>query len=88
MVETQKDSTLTALQQTIIYGWPEDKQHLAFNLRPYLSFREEQTVHNGIINKGQQVLVPQTMQSTMLCKIHANHFGAESNIRMACEVLF
>ena len=28
------------------------------------------------------------MHSTMLGKIHANHFGAESNIRMAREVLF
>lgn len=88
MAETQKDPTLTDLQQTIRYGWPDDKQHLASNLRPYWSFREELTTHNGIIYKGQQVLVPQNMQSTMLRKIHANHFGAESNIRMAREVLF
>ena len=88
MAETQKDPTLTDLQQTIRYGWPDDKQHLASNLRPYWSFREELATHNGLIYKGQQVLVPQAMQSTMLHKIHANHFGAESNIRMAREVLF
>ena len=33
-------------------------------------------------------MVPQSMHKEMLRKIHANHFGAESNIRMAREVLF
>ena len=75
--ETKKDQTLTDLQQTIISGWPNDKKQLATNLRPFWTFREELSIHNGIIYKGQQVLVPQSMHSTILCKIHANHFGAE-----------
>ena len=33
-------------------------------------------------------MVPQSMHKEMLRKIHANHFGAKSNIRMAREVLF
>ena len=76
--ETKKDQTLTDLQQTITSGWPDDKQHLAPNLRPFWTFREELSTLNGIVYKGQQVLVPQSM----------HHFGAESNIRMAREVLF
>ena len=86
--ETKKDQTLTDLQQSITSGWPDDKQHLAPHLRPFWTFREELSTQNGIVYKGQQVLVPQSMHSTMLGKIHANHFGAESNIRMAREVLF
>ena len=89
MAETQKDSSLTDLQQhTITHGWPKNKQHLATNLCPYWSFMEELTVINGVIYKGQQALVPKTMQSTMLRKIHMNHVGAESNIRVAREILF
>ena len=64
--ETKRDQTLTDLQQTIISGWPNDKQQLATNLRPFWTFREELSIHNGIIYKGQQVLVPQSMFSTML----------------------
>ena len=86
--ETKKDQTLTDLQQTITSGWPDDKQHLAPNLCPFWTFREELSTLNGIVYKGQQVLVAQSMHPTMLGKIHANHFGAESNIRMAREVLF
>ena len=33
-------------------------------------------------------MIPQSMQAEMLLKIHANHFGPESNVRMAREVLF
>ena len=33
-------------------------------------------------------MVPQSMQNDMLRKIYANHFGEESNIRMAHEVPF
>ena len=33
------------------------------------------------------VMVPRSMHKEMLSKIHANHFGADSNIRMAREVL-
>ena len=85
--ETKKDQALVDLQ-TITLGWPDDKQHKATNLHPLCTFREELSVHNGIIYKGQQVLVPQSMYSKMLGRIHANRFGAESNIRMAREFLF
>ena len=77
MAETQKDSTLTNLQHTITHGWCKNKEHLATNLCPYWSFRQELTVTNGVIYKGQQVLVSETMQSTMLRKMHVNHFGTE-----------
>ena len=43
---------------------------------------------NGIIYTGAQVIVTQSMQKDVLRKIHAHHFGGESNILMALEVLF
>ncbi|XP_044182111.1 uncharacterized protein K02A2.6-like [Acropora millepora] len=86
--ETSKDITLTALHKVIVHGWPEDRLNISEPLRPYWSYRDELSVQNGIIYKGTQVMVPQSMHKEMLRNIHANHFGAESNIRMAREVLF
>ena len=57
-------------------------------MHPYWMYRDELSVQNGIICKGTQVMVPQSVHKEMLRKIHANHFGAESNIRMAHKVLF
>ena len=62
--------------------------HVPKPLQPYWNYRDELTVQNQLIYKGAQVMIPQSMQTEMLRKIHANHFGAESNIRMAREVLF
>ena len=86
--ETQKDEVMSTLYKIIIQGWPDNRNQLHASLQAYWAYRKELTVNNGIIYKGTQVLVPQSMHSDMLKKIHANHLGAESNIRMAREVLF
>ena len=84
--ETSKDITLATLY--IVHGWPEDRSVISESLHPYWNFRDELSVQNSIIYKGTQVMVLQSMHKEMLRKIHANHFAAESNIRMAREVLF
>jgi hypothetical protein len=86
--ETMKDVILSQLYTLIVQGWPGEKNQLIPGLQPYWAYRDELTIQNGIIYKGLQVLVPQAMQATMLRKIHVNHFGPESNKRMAREVLF
>ena len=84
--ETSKDITLATLY--IVHGWPEDRSVISESLHPYWNFRDELSVQNSIIYKGTQVMVLQSTHKEMLRKIHANHFAAESKIRMAREVLF
>lgn len=86
--KASKDITLTALYKVIVHGWPEDTSVSSEYLRPYWMYRDELSVQNGIIYKGTQVMVPRSTHKEMLRKIHANHFGAELNIRKAREVLF
>ena len=86
--ETKKDEHLSKLMSTILQGWPDDKNQVPQPLQAYWNYRDELTVQNDLIYKGAQVMIPHSMQAEMLHKIHANHFGPESNIRMAREVLF
>ena len=86
--ETRTDSTLSVLYTVITEGWHEDRNQVPEMLRPYWNYRDELSVQNGIIYKGPQVMIPTAMQQEMLIKIHVNHLGAESNIRMAREVLY
>ena len=85
---TNADETLSALRDTIIDGWPDDRTLLPKDLRPFWGYRDELSVLNEAIYKGETVLVPQQLRAKMLAKIHANHLGAESNYRMAKQVLF
>lgn len=86
--ETHNDIYLSTLYSLILHGWPTDRSKLSPQLRQYWNYRDELSVNEGIIYKGHHILIPRSMQKEMLEKIHSNHLGAQSNIRMAREVLF
>jgi transposase InsO family protein len=86
--ETLTDPQLSKLAEAITNGWPDSKGELDAALKPYWSYRDELAVYNSIIYKGHQCIVPSSLRMSMLKKIHASHLGAESNIRLARQVLF
>ena len=63
-------------------------QLLDHDLKPFWNFRDELTINNGFIDKGQCTLIPVAIKHDMLEKINASHMGAASNTKMAKEVLF
>ena len=52
--ETEADSTLAALADLIITGWPDSIQDLPEHLHPYRCFRDELTILDGRFMKGEQ----------------------------------
>ena len=71
---------MSALINMITQGWPPQKSQLDPALTPFWSYRDELTIHAGVVYKGLQVIIPDKLRKTMLKKIHVAHFGAESNI--------
>ena len=86
--ETTNDVTLTKLIETVLNGWPETKSQAAQEIRAYWNFREEISVVNGVLYKGERLIVPAAMRGEMLKRIHESHLGIESCRRRAREVLF
>ncbi len=86
--ETQKDPVLLTLKTMVLSGWPDDRNEVPVSIREYFGYRDEITVHNGIMYKGMNVIVPTTMQKQMLERIHASHLGLEACLRRAKDVLF
>ena len=80
---TRKYPDLVHLTKVTSSGWPDKKSQLPSCLKPYWCFRDEMSIHNGVIYRGNQAVIPTSMYGEMLAKIHASHAGAESNIRMA-----
>ena len=78
---TKKDPDLVQLTKVISFGWPSC-------LKPYWCFRDEMSIHNGVIYRGDQAVIPTSLYSEMLAKIHPSHSGAESNIRMAKDIVY
>lgn len=75
--ETDKGQVLQKLQDVLSDGWPHSESHLPKELTPYFAFRHEISEANGILMKGERVIVPSTMRKDMKQRIHEGHLGIE-----------
>ena len=83
--ETKKDPYLASVITT---GWPNTKQDVPAKCLPYWNYRDELSVCNDNIFKGEKVIIPSSMQQEMLHKIHSSHLGVEKCKRRARDVMF
>ena len=57
-------------------------------ITPYFSMRDELTVQDGLIFRGQRIVIPLRLRREMKKKIHSSHLGTESCLRRARECLY
>ena len=51
--ETDKDTTLSALREIIMHGWPEKRSNCPASLHAYWNYRNELTEADVLILKGK-----------------------------------
>ena len=81
---TESDPVMKELKTTIREGWPENKD-LPARIRDYFPFREELTLQNGLVFKGERLVVPESAREEMKARIHASHIGIQGCLRRARE---
>ena len=69
------DPLLSALADTIITGWPDDIKDVPKALRPYHGQRDSLTVEDGLILRGEAIIVPPGERKKVLEQIHQGHLG-------------
>ena len=79
---------MITLRDTIRKGWPDRKSGISESLYPYFDIRDELTVQDSLIFKGQQLVVPAVMRREMMALVHASHIGIEGCIRRARETMY
>uniref|UniRef100_A0A8C6ULU0 Gypsy retrotransposon integrase-like protein 1 n=1 Tax=Neogobius melanostomus TaxID=47308 RepID=A0A8C6ULU0_9GOBI len=85
---TDNDEGLQALRSTVTTGWPDLKEQVPVIIRGYWPYRDEISAQNGILFRGQRVVIPKSLRTEMLARIHASHIGGEACYRQARETLF
>lgn len=85
---TAEDTTLQALKDTILNGWPEERKNIPPEITAYFSLRDELAIQDGVIFRGQRIVIPAKLRQDMKAKLHASHLGAESCLRRARETIF
>ena len=87
--ETKVDPELQAAVLTMgRNGWPDRKQQVPLEARPYWTFRDEVATANGLLFKGTRLIAPKVMRPEMLRQIHKSHLGIAKCRQRAKEVLF
>ena len=82
------DEILQSLKAIILRGWPDDRSQVPEQITPYFSVRDEFSAHDGVIFRGQRIVVPVSLRKDMRRKLHASHLSAESCLRRARETIF
>ena len=87
-LETEKDQALSELKLTISHGWPQGKFDLSPVITPYFDYRDELVIEDGIVLRGDRLVIPLSLRAKMKNKIHAGHAGINSCLRRARQYLF
>ena len=84
---TEEDEDLRDLKTVIRHGWPLRKD-VPVKVRDYFPFRDELTMQNGLIFKGERLVVPTSLREEMAEKLHSSHIGIQGCLRRARETLY
>jgi hypothetical protein len=76
------------LNKVVQDGWPETRSETPIAVRPYWNYRDEIVNHDGILLKGERIIIPEVMRGETLKCIHAAHLGIEKCKARARDVLF
>ena len=68
--------------------WPENKASLPQSISVYFNYRDELSVQDGTVLRGERVVIPSSMRADMKRRIHAGHLGVNSCLRRARDVVF
>ena len=66
---TKHDDTLVLLKEIVTQGWPEKIKDLPPELQPYWTFREAITVADGLLLKGNRIIIPDKDRPQILKQI-------------------
>ena len=84
---TEEDETLQVLKKFTMEGWPESSK-IPPEVKPYFSYRDEISEENGLLMKGNKLIIPKSLQREMLDKVHDAHLGIVKSKALAREAIF
>ena len=85
---TAKDPVLSQVTSLINHGWPSSAKEVSEDARVYFHIRDELTILNGIIFKGDRIVIPSSLRQQCLEELHYPHLGVNLTQCRARESIF
>ena len=63
---TACDANLQILMSTVLEGWPSTENRVPQEIKSYFCCREDITVQNGLLFKGERIIVPSQLRKEMM----------------------
>ncbi|UYV83111.1 K02A2.6-like [Cordylochernes scorpioides] len=86
--ETHGDHTLIQLIEYAKNGWPKYKTKVCDEAKPYWQFQDEIHVSDGIVYKGNCIVVPSTLRKEILQVVHSSHQGIAASKEKARSAFY
>lgn len=85
---TSMDPTLQLVIKLLQKGWPEHKASCPVPAKQFLNIRNELTCEEGILLRGEAIVVPVVLRQNVLKQIHHGHFGEIKCINRAKSAVY
>ena len=86
--KTQEDEQMKQVKNHIRNGWPETKDKCHTLAKEYWNHRDELTIIDDIILKGERILIPKAIREIFLENLHEGHIGVEKSLQRAKTAIF
>ena len=83
----KNDAQMQTLKSTILEGWPEERSNCDPNIVEYWNHRDELSVDDGLIFRGQTLIVPRRLRAEILLQVHKGHLGITKTLERANDKL-
>lgn len=86
--ESLQDGTLNMLKDTVFRGWPNLRKQCPQELWDFWNFRCDLVIDDGLVLKGNRIVIPESLQKEVLEAIHTGHQGETKCLLLARESVF
>jgi hypothetical protein len=80
---TQNDSQFQVLKQVILDGGPDARSDCPATVLEFWNHRDEMSLGDGIIFRGQKLVIPKTLRQEMVDVVHIGHMGDNKTVSRA-----
>ena len=85
---TEEDQEMQEMIRMIKNGWPGSKKQLSDQLRPYYNVKEELSTRDGLVLRGEQIVIPKSIRHILKERVHSAHIGLQGCLRRAREAIY
>jgi hypothetical protein len=83
LAATSADPTLQAVLSLVRSGWPDHRKNCSAATKLFWQHRHDLSECNSLLLKGEQIVVPASLQADVLRQIHDGHLGISKCIERA-----